>query len=280
MYHGAITLSEKKVLVVDDQVFTQKILAIQLKKCGLEHIQALSGGEGIDKSKSCAPDLITLDYMMPDMNGLEVLKALKSDPKTSNIPVMMLSGMDNPEFKEDILKNGAMMFINKPIVGNHLINMIKFIMIKKEISDYDENRLCVYLNDVANKNIGIDFDTTVSVLKKCLNNNFKECLVKIMIIIVEYKFYTLKNQIIYIIKNHGSKLVKEKAIWALGVLGNKFVEGVTSNTDAEILFSIAEGASENIELRILSCLSLKKLGYTGHVEKLLEELNDKYTNSF
>ena len=177
MYHGAITLSEKKVLVVDDQVFTQKILAIQLKKCGLEHIQALSGGEGIDKSKSCAPDLITLDYMMPDMNGLEVLKALKSDPKTSNIPVMMLSGMDNPEFKEDILKNGAMMFINKPIVGNHLINMIKFIMIKKEISDYDENRLCVYLNDVANKNIGIAKNTKIVFSIYCLSVNSSRLII-------------------------------------------------------------------------------------------------------
>lgn len=273
-------MEEKTVLVIDDQVFTQKILAIQLNKCGLKHIQAMSGQEGIEKAKGFLPKLITLDYMMPDINGLEVLKTLKSDPKTESIPIIMLSGMDNPEFKENVLKCGAVLYINKPIVGNHLVNMIKFVLILKEIPNYDEDKLNEYLNEAIVKKIGIDFETTTAILIKSLKNNYKECLIKLLIIIVEYKFFNLKNQVLYIIKNHGSKIVREKAIWALGSLGDKFIEGIKSNDDAELLFSIAENSNENIELRILCCLSLKKLGYTGYVETLLEKLNDQYTDSF
>jgi signal transduction histidine kinase/CheY-like chemotaxis protein len=80
-----------QVLVIDDDTSMHEIIQRHLAKEGFAHIMARDGAEGLRLAKGIKPDLITLDVMMPGMDGWTVLKALKQDPETANIPVVMLT---------------------------------------------------------------------------------------------------------------------------------------------------------------------------------------------
>jgi CheY-like chemotaxis protein/anti-sigma regulatory factor (Ser/Thr protein kinase) len=80
-----------QVLVIDDDASMHEIIQRHLAKEGFAHIMARDGAEGLRLAKGLKPDLITLDVMMPGMDGWTVLKALKQDPETANIPVVMLT---------------------------------------------------------------------------------------------------------------------------------------------------------------------------------------------
>ncbi|MBA3074396.1 MAG: response regulator, partial [Anaerolineae bacterium] len=78
------------ILVVEDDPVVQKIMVLTLSKAGFTSIVASNGVEALMHVKVALPDLIVSDVMMPKMDGFEMLKALRSDPKTSFIPVIML----------------------------------------------------------------------------------------------------------------------------------------------------------------------------------------------
>lgn len=104
----------KKILVIDDEQDVTKLLSLHLSKKGYNVICANGGREGLEKARAHRPDLITLDVMMPDINGVAVLEEIKSDPVLKKIPVIMLSAHFSysslPELKHNIEN-----FIEKPI---------------------------------------------------------------------------------------------------------------------------------------------------------------------
>ncbi len=116
------------IMVVDDEPELVTIVSLMLEKRGFNVRCAYSGQElfaGLEEQK---PDLIILDIMMPEMDGLEVLRRLKSAPETSSIPVMMLTARDQPE---DILrgyKTGADFYIPKPFTKHQLLDGINSIL--------------------------------------------------------------------------------------------------------------------------------------------------------
>ena len=81
----------KKILAVDDERHIVRLVEVNLGRAGYEVIAAYSGREALEKARAEKPDLIVLDTEMPDMDGSEVLQALKADPQTQDIPVIMLS---------------------------------------------------------------------------------------------------------------------------------------------------------------------------------------------
>jgi len=81
----------KKILIIEDDNILQKAVAAALKEEGLEVVQAFDGRDGVKKAKSVKPDLILLDLLLPKKDGWEVLKTLKKDIKTKNIPVFILT---------------------------------------------------------------------------------------------------------------------------------------------------------------------------------------------
>ena len=93
---------QKTILIVEDEVFLSNLLKLNLEKEGLEVIQVFSGKE-VTKEFLVEKkiDLILLDLILPDKNGFEVLKEIKSDPVLSKIPVIILSNLGQ---EEDILK--------------------------------------------------------------------------------------------------------------------------------------------------------------------------------
>lgn len=102
-----------KVLIVDDDENLSLIFETTLQKNGFQTVLALNGKTGIDKAKIEKPDLILLDQVLPDISGNEILKTLKADSETQNIPVLMLSNFSQEELVKEAINNGATDYIFK-----------------------------------------------------------------------------------------------------------------------------------------------------------------------
>ena len=115
----------KKVLIIDDDPMIAKGLSVRLEALGYRAFGALSGMEGYLAAMKERPDLIVLDYKMPDGWGNTVLGKLKSNAHTIDIPVIILSGMTDLGVQRDILRLGAECWINKPFELKDFIKIIK-----------------------------------------------------------------------------------------------------------------------------------------------------------
>jgi DNA-binding response OmpR family regulator len=104
----------KKILIIDDSPMQLKLAGMYLAKEDFVVLNAESGKEGIEKAEQEKPDLIILDIEMPEMDGLETLKMLKSYPTTSHIDVLMCSSVKKEEVINEAIKLGAKGYLNKP----------------------------------------------------------------------------------------------------------------------------------------------------------------------
>ena len=95
------------VLVVDDDEFTCDAIRRLLSRMGYATACAHSGGDALDLIDKVRPTVIVLDWMMPKMDGLEVLKKLRADPKTKDVPVLIYSAADDATMQKQAAKLGA-----------------------------------------------------------------------------------------------------------------------------------------------------------------------------
>lgn len=116
---------KKKVLIVDDDPSIVEVLKIRLKASGFDPISAANGKEGLKKASEEHPELIILDVIMPEMNGFETCQNLKKDPKTRDIPVIMLTSLSKEKDLDKGLEKGADCFITKPFNSEDLMFEIK-----------------------------------------------------------------------------------------------------------------------------------------------------------
>ncbi|MCB1722052.1 MAG: response regulator [Rhodospirillales bacterium] len=122
-------MSKKKILVIDDNQTTLHIIDDVLHTHNFECIKANNGENGIEAAKTQKPNAILLDREMPGLNGQEVLKLLKKDEKTKNIPVIMLTGGNNINDVAKFLEAGAQDYIVKPFNNENLIMRLKNVII-------------------------------------------------------------------------------------------------------------------------------------------------------
>ncbi|MCC6676470.1 MAG: diguanylate cyclase [Phycisphaerales bacterium] len=102
------------VLVVDDSLDVQRLLRARLRSEDLDLICADNGADGVALARARLPAIILLDLDMPDVDGFEVLRALKDDQRTLEIPVIVLSGLQNAQDKVTAFDLGAVDYITKP----------------------------------------------------------------------------------------------------------------------------------------------------------------------
>lgn len=102
-----------KVLLIDDDEDLVNIFSAALNKESFQTIFDLTGEEGLTKAKTEKPDIILLDQVLPDMSGNDVLKALKSDEETKNIPVILLSNFSQEELVKGAIDQGAVDYLFK-----------------------------------------------------------------------------------------------------------------------------------------------------------------------
>ncbi len=116
----------KKVLFIEDEATLQETFGDILGKNKCKMISALNGEIGLRLAKSEKPDLILLDIILPKMNGFEVLKMLKEDPETNNIPVIVLTNLENMEDINKAIELGATTYLVKTkYTIEEVINKIK-----------------------------------------------------------------------------------------------------------------------------------------------------------
>lgn len=109
-----------KILVIDDDLMIRKLMEKILVKEGHEVYLAGTGSSGFEMIKNKLPDLIILDLMLPDENGLDLLKTVKSIPETKMIPVIVLTGSSQVDDKLIALKSGAVDYISKPFLSEEV----------------------------------------------------------------------------------------------------------------------------------------------------------------
>ena len=108
------------ILVVDDELGGRKTLEALLKADGFNLIFAASGAEALDKAAEFAPDLVLLDVMMPGMDGFEVCRRLRADPFLAQVPVIMVTALDDRDSRLLGIEAGADDFVSKPLDRNEL----------------------------------------------------------------------------------------------------------------------------------------------------------------
>jgi len=120
----------KTILIVDDELDIINLLNFNLQNEGFRTLTATDGEQGLETALSSHPDLIILDVMMPKMDGLEVLRALRRQEETRHIPVIFLTAKDSEMDEVVGLELGADDYIVKPIAIRKLITRVKMALRK------------------------------------------------------------------------------------------------------------------------------------------------------
>jgi DNA-binding response OmpR family regulator len=114
-----------QIMVVDDDPDTVSILARHLQREGFAAIEAISGAECLRLIHEHRIDVILLDLMMPEMDGFQVCRALKEDPATAEIPVIMITARDDLDARAEGMRLGVSDFLAKPVFRRQLANRIR-----------------------------------------------------------------------------------------------------------------------------------------------------------
>jgi two-component system alkaline phosphatase synthesis response regulator PhoP/two-component system response regulator VicR len=117
----------KRILAVDDEKHILRLVQINLEKAGYEVVTASNGREALEKVREATPNLIVMDVMMPEMDGFEALKKLKSDPATTKIPVIMLTAKAQDADVFHGWQSGADLYLTKPFNPMELLTFVKRI---------------------------------------------------------------------------------------------------------------------------------------------------------
>jgi len=135
------------VLVVDDNQQNLELLQAYLEDMDCETIPARDGLEALEIIGKKSPDLILLDVMMPKMSGFEVCKRIKNDPKTADIPIIMVTALNEFGDIERGIDSGTDDFISKPVNKLELTTRVKTMLKLKHLSDKLERTLA-YLSEI------------------------------------------------------------------------------------------------------------------------------------
>jgi two-component system, OmpR family, alkaline phosphatase synthesis response regulator PhoP len=135
------------VLVVDDNVQNLELIQAYLEELEVSTVAAYDGQQAMDCVRQSPPDLILLDVMMPKMSGFEVCKRLKKDPKTSDIPIIMVTALNELGDIERGIDSGTDDFLTKPVNKWELVTRVKTMLKLKNLSDKLERTLA-YLSEI------------------------------------------------------------------------------------------------------------------------------------
>ncbi|PKU21580.1 PP2C family protein-serine/threonine phosphatase [Telmatospirillum siberiense] len=131
----AIDLSTCRVLIIDDSPAIRQLIGAFLENAGIPLVEnAANGSEGLAKVEAFEPDLVILDIVMPGMDGYEVCRRLRADPRTRTLPVLVETALDSAADRSSVFQAGASDVISKPIHGPELIARVRLQL---------ENRLLI-----------------------------------------------------------------------------------------------------------------------------------------
>jgi len=135
------------ILVVDDNQQNLELLQAYLEDIECETLAAYDGVEALEIISKNAPDLILLDIMMPKMSGFEVCKRIKNDPKTADVPIIMVTALSEYGDIERGIDSGTDDFISKPVNKLELLTRVRTMLKLKHLTDKLERTLA-YLDEI------------------------------------------------------------------------------------------------------------------------------------
>lgn len=119
-------ITKKKILIVEDDFYMRDLYMTEARYEGYLVEGAVDGAEALIKIKSELPDIVLLDLMLPKVDGLTVLKTIKSDPETNKISVVIITNMENDDIEKQAREAGAVDYFRKIEVNpGELIDKIK-----------------------------------------------------------------------------------------------------------------------------------------------------------
>jgi two-component system phosphate regulon response regulator PhoB len=130
-----------KILVVDDEPEAVELVEFNLKQAGFDVAVAADGAEALKKARALMPNLIVLDLMLPEVDGLEVCKMLRRDSATAKVPIIMLTAKAAEIDRILGLELGADDYITKPFSPRELVLRIKRILQRGQAPDQEHERL-------------------------------------------------------------------------------------------------------------------------------------------
>ena len=118
-----------KVLIVDDSPTQLQGLRLIVERMGHQVVTADDGAHGVAVAKKEIPDLVLMDVVMPNLNGFQATRQISKDPKTSHIPVILVTTKDQETDKVWGMRQGAKAYITKPFTETQLIEVINSLLV-------------------------------------------------------------------------------------------------------------------------------------------------------
>lgn len=137
-------MSKQTILVVDDEQDLLDLIEYNLRKEGFKVLKAENGQDGIQIAKELKPNLVLLDIMMPQMDGIEVCDRMREDPELKQIPIIFLTARSDEKTEVEGLNKGADDFITKPISTTKLISRIKAVLRRFDDTEEPVKKLSVH----------------------------------------------------------------------------------------------------------------------------------------
>ncbi len=121
-------MSEKTILVADDETHILHVVSLKLRNAGFRILTAQDGQEALELAQLEKPDLIITDYHMPQLSGLELCQRLKQDPGTSSIPAIMLTARGYHLDPVDTEQSGILRMLSKPFSPRQLLATVNEVL--------------------------------------------------------------------------------------------------------------------------------------------------------
>ncbi len=135
------------VLVVDDNIQNLELILAYLEDIDCQTLSAEGGRQALEIIQQTPPDLVLLDVMMPKISGFEVCKQIKNNPKTADIPVIMVTALNEIGDIERAIDSGTDDFLSKPVNKWELLTRVKTMLKLKHLEDKLERTLA-YLSEI------------------------------------------------------------------------------------------------------------------------------------
>ena len=132
------TQTSKKILIVEDEADIAQLVKLYLEKDGFRTMAATTGAEGLKLIKTDCPNMVILDLMLPEIDGLEVCKKIRAAPDTASLPVLMLTAKAEESDTVIGLELGADDYITKPFSPKVLVTRVKALFRRLERTDDPE----------------------------------------------------------------------------------------------------------------------------------------------
>jgi len=145
-----------RILVVDDEQAIREMVEFALSRAGIDHVAVANAELALEQIGREPPDLLLLDWMLPDVSGVELARRLRGDPETASLPIIMLTARGEEDDKVRSLESGVDDYITKPFSPRELVARIRAVLRRSVSSALDEITVDGVVLDNRSRRVRVD----------------------------------------------------------------------------------------------------------------------------